>query len=231
METLKKYLDNQKIQYNSQILDKFYIYYDLLIEWNNKFNLTAIINKSDVEIKHFIDSITSYNYIEDNSYIIDIGAGAGFPSIPLAILKPNCKFILIDSLNKRVNFLNEVINKLELNNCEAIHSRIEDFANKNKEKFDIAIARAVAPLNILLEYSIPLLKVHGKLIAYKGSNVNDEINEALGAAKILNCKIYNKYELYLPNDDYRCLVEYLKTNKCLSKYPRSGNKPRINPLK
>ena len=231
MEELKTYLNNQKIQYNPQILDKFAIYYDLLIEWNNKFNLTSITEKKDVEIKHFIDSITAYNYIEDNTLIIDVGAGAGFPSIPLAILKPNCKFILIDSLNKRVNFLNEVINKLELTNCEAIHSRIEDFATKNREKFDIAIARAVAPLNILLEYTIPLLKVNGKLIAYKGSNINDEINEAINAAKILNCKINNKYELNLPNDDYRCLVEYLKTNKCLTKYPRSGNKPRLNPLK
>ena len=231
MEELKKYLDSQKIQYNPQILDKFAIYYDLLIEWNNKFNLTTITEKNNVEIKHFIDSITALNYIEDNTLIVDVGAGAGFPSIPLALLKPNCKFILIDSLNKRVNFLNEVINKLELINCEAIHSRIEDFAIKNREKFDIAIARAVAPLNILLEYTIPLLKVHGKLIAYKGFNVNDEINEAKKASKILNCKINNKYELSLPNDDYRALVEYIKINKCLSKYPRLGNKPRLNPLK
>ena len=231
MEELKKYLDNQKIQYNPQILNKFELFYDLLIEWNNKFNLTSITEKSDVEIKHFIDSITAINYIEDNSLIVDVGAGAGFPSIPLAILKPNCKFVLIDSLNKRVNFLNEIVSKLELTNCECIHARVEDFAIKNREKFDYAIARAVAPLNILLEYTIPLLKVNGKLIAYKGSNINEEINEAINASKILNCVINNKYELNLPNDDYRCLIEYLKTNKCLSKYPRSGNKPRLNPLK
>ena len=231
MEELKNYLESLNIQNIDEILNKFSIYYNLLIEWNNKFNLTSITDKKDVEIKHFIDSISSYNYINNNSLICDIGAGAGFPSIPLAILKNDCHFVLVDSLNKRVNFLKEVINKLELKNCECIHARVEDFTIKNREKFDYAIARAVAPLNILLEYTIPLLKVNGKLIAYKGSNINDEINEAINAAKILNCKINNKYELYLPNDDYRCLVEYLKTNKCLTKYPRSGNKPRLNPLK
>ena len=150
MEELKSYLDSQKIEYNSQILEKFELFYNLLIEWNNKFNLTAITDKKDVEIKHFIDSITAYPYIKDNSYICDIGAGAGFPSIPLAILKPNCKFILIDSLNKRINFLNEVCSQLKLDNCTCIHTRVEDFALKNKETFDITLARAVAPLNILL---------------------------------------------------------------------------------
>ena len=231
MEELKKYLENQKIEYNQQILDKFELFYQLLIEWNNKFNLTAITDKHDVEIKHFIDSITSYNYIDNNINIVDVGAGAGFPSIPLAILKPNCKFILIDSLNKRINFLNEVITQLNLTNCECIHSRIEDYAIKNKNKFDVTIARAVAPLNILLEYTIPLLKIGGKLVAYKGSNIDDEINEAKASSSILNCKLINKYELTLPNDDYRCLVEYKKLNNCPNKYPRSGNKPRLNPIK
>ena len=230
MEELKSYLDSQKIEYNSQILEKFELFYNLLIEWNNKFNLTAITDKKDVEIKHFIDSITAYPYIKDNSYICDIGAGAGFPSIPLAILKPNCKFILIDSLNKRINFLNEVCSQLKLDNCTCIHIRVEDFALKNKETFDITLARAVAPLNILLEYTMPLLKVNGLLISHKGSNINDEILEANTASKILNCKVNNKYELNLPNGDYRCLIEYIKTNKTPNKYPRSGNKPRTNPL-
>ncbi len=230
MEELKNYLDSQKIEYNSQILEKFELFYNLLIEWNNKFNLTAITDKKDVEIKHFIDSITAYPYIKDNSYICDIGAGAGFPSIPLAILKPNCKFILIDSLNKRINFLNEVVNQLKLDNCTCIHTRVEDFAIKNKETFDITLARAVAPLNILLEYTMPLLKINGLLISHKGSNINDEILEANTASKILNCKVNNKYELSLPNGDYRCLIEYIKTSKTPNKYPRSGNKPRTNPL-
>ena len=231
MEELKKYFENQKIEYNQQILDKFELFYQLLIEWNEKFNLTAITDKNDVEIKHFIDSITSIKYIDNNTSIIDVGAGAGFPSIPLAILRPDCKFTLIDSLNKRVNFLDEVISKLDLKNCECFHSRIEDFAIKNKNKFDVSIARAVAPLNILLEYTIPLLKINGKLIAYKGSNIDEEINESKAASKILNCKLINKYELNLPNDDYRCLVEYKKFNNCPNKYPRSGNKPRLNPIK
>ena len=231
MEVLKTYLDNQKIEYNQQVLDKFELFYQLLVEWNNKFNLTAITDKNEVEIKHFIDSITSYKYIDNNINIIDVGAGAGFPSIPLAILRPDCKFTLIDSLNKRVTFLNEVISQLNLTNCVCYHSRIEDFALKNKNTFDVSIARAVAPLNILLEYTIPLLKINGKLIAYKGSNIDEEINESKAASKVLNCKLINKYELTLPNDDYRCLVEYKKFNNCPNKYPRSGNKPRLNPIK
>ena len=231
MEELKTYLESKKIEYNPAILDKFNTYYDLLIEWNNKFNLTAITDKKEVEIKHFIDSLTALDYIKDNSLICDIGAGAGFPSIPLAILLPNCKFTLIDSLNKRVNFLNEVINSLGLTNCECIHARIEDFAIKNKEKYDFALARAVAPLNILLEYTMPILKINGILLSHKGSNINEEILEAENASKILNCKINNKYELSLPNGDYRCLIEYIKLKSTPPKYPRGGNKPRLNPLK
>ena len=231
MEELKTYLENQKIQYNPQILDKFATYYDLLIEWNNKFNLTAITDKNEVEIKHFIDSLTALEYIKDNSLICDIGAGAGFPSIPLAIFLPSCKFTLVDSLNKRINFLNEVVNKLELTNCTCIHARIEDFAIKNKEKYDIALARALAPLNILLEYTMPILKINGVLLSHKGSNIDDEIKEAENASKILNCKINHKYDLSLPNGDYRCLIEYIKTNSTPPTYPRGGNKPRLNPLK
>ena len=231
MEELKTYLESKKIQYNPAILDKFNSYYELLIEWNNKFNLTAITDKKEVEIKHFIDSLTALEYIKDNSLICDIGAGAGFPSIPLAILLPNCKFTLVDSLNKRVNFLNEVVNKLGLTNCECIHARIEDFAIKNREKYDIALARAVAPLNILLEYTMPVLKINGILLSHKGSNINDEILEAENASKILNCKINNKYELSLPNGDYRCLIEYIKIKSTPPKYPRGGNKPRLNPIK
>ena len=230
MEELKKYLESLKIQNIDQILEKFNIYYDLLIEWNNKFNLTSITDKKDVEIKHFIDSITSFNYIESNSYICDIGAGAGFPSIPLAIIKPDCKFILIDSLNKRINFLQEIIDKLGLNNCKCIHTRVEDFAIKNRNSFDYTIARAVAPTNILLEYTIPLLKINGKLIAYKGSNIEEELSQAQNAFKILNCLITNKINLQLPNGDFRCLLEVQKLNNNSNKYPRLGNKPRTNPL-
>ena len=231
MEELKTYLESKKIQYNPAILDKFNTYYELLIEWNNKFNLTAITDKKEVEIKHFIDSLTALEYIKYNSLICDIVAGAGFPSIPLAILLPNCKFTLVDSLNKRINFLNEVVNKLGLTNCECIHARIEDFAIKNREKYDIALARAVAPLNILLEYTMPILKINGILLSHKGSNINDEILEANNASKILNCKINNKYELSLPNGDYRCLIEYIKIKSTPPKYPRGGNKPRLNPIK
>lgn len=230
MEKLREFLINNNVENIDQTLDKFNLYYNLLIEWNNKFNLTAITEKNEVEIKHFIDSLSSFEYIKDNTLICDIGAGAGFPSIPLAILKPNCKFILIDSLNKRINFLNEIIKALNLNNCECIHTRIEDYAAKNREKFDYTLARAVASMPTLLEYTIPLLKVSGKLIAYKGSNIQEELNLSLNALKLLNSSILKKHELYLPNNDYRCIVEIIKNNKTSNKYPRSKNKPRLDPL-
>lgn len=230
MNNLKNYLNQLKIENIDLIIDKFKLYYNLLIEWNNKINLTSITEKEDVEIKHFIDSLTSYNLIEDNSLICDIGAGAGFPSIPLAIVKPNCKFVLIDSLNKRINFLNELINKLNLKNCVCIHSRIEDYARKNLNKFDYCIARAVAALPTLLEYTIPLLKIKGSLIAYKGSNYQEEIDISNNALNKLNSKIVAKNELTLPNNDKRCLLQIIKNNNCLNIYPRSGNKPRLNPL-
>ena len=230
MNNLKDYLNQLKIENIDLIIDKFELYYNLLIEWNNKINLTSITEKEDVEIKHFIDSLTSYNLIEDNSLICDIGAGAGFPSIPLAIVKPNCKFVLIDSLNKRINFLNELIDKLNLKNCVCLHSRVEDYARKNLNKFDYCIARAVAALPTLLEYTIPLLKVKGSLIAYKGSNYQEEIDISNNALNKLNSKIVAKNELTLPNNDKRCLLQIIKNNNCLNIYPRSGNKPRLNPL-
>lgn len=230
MNKLKNYLESLNINNIDLVLNQFEIYYKLLIEWNEKINLTSITEKEDVEIKHFIDSITSYNLIKDNSIICDIGAGAGFPSIPLAILKPNCKFILIDSLNKRITFLNELIKKLNLNNCECIHIRVEDYAKNNLNKFDYCIARAVASLPTLLEYTIPLLKVNGLLISYKGSNYQEEIDMSNNAFNKLNSKIKSKIDLTLPNEDKRCLLEIIKLNKCPSIYPRSGNKPRTNPL-
>ena len=168
LDILKQYLiDNG---YDSKSYDKFVTYYDLLIEWNNKFNLTSITDEKDVQIKHFIDSILPNDILKDSKYICDIGCGAGFPSIPLAILNEDKNFTLVDSVNKKITFINHVIDVLQLKNVSAIHSRAEDFAQLNFQKYDVCVARALAQLPTLAEYTIPILKKNGILISYKGKN-------------------------------------------------------------
>ena len=228
MRILEQYFKENN--YDESLIVKFRIYFDLLIEWNNKFNLTNITEKEEVEEKHFIDSLLAEKYILKNSTICDIGSGAGFPSIPLAIVRSDCKFTLVDSLNKRVNFLNEVVEKLELSNCECIHDRAEDYALKHLNQYDYCVARAVAPLPTLLEYTIPLLKINGSLLAYKGSNIDEEIDLSKNAFKVLKSKIKEKVDTCLPNKDYRCILNIVKEDKTPKGYPRGGNKPRIKPL-
>lgn len=153
-------------------IKQFYEYMKFLLEWNEKINLTAITDEDEIILKHFIDCISIQKYIDNDANIIDLGTGAGFPGIPLKIVMPEAKITLVDSLNKRINFLNELINKLELKNIETIHSRAEELAKNKKyrEKFDIALSRAVAPLNVLTEYTLGFIKIGGRLIAMKGSN-------------------------------------------------------------
>lgn len=229
MKLLQSYLENLNIK-DPTMMDKFLSYFDLLIFWNKKFNLTAITDKDAIEIKHFIDSLAGTVLIARDSTICDIGSGAGFPSIPLSIIRPDCEFYLVDSLAKRVSFLNEVIKQLGLTNCEAIHARAEDFSSAHKNTYDYCVARAVAPMPTLIEYTLPLLKVGGKLLAYKGSNVNEEIDLSTKALSCLYGKIEKIHHFNLPNDDYRCIVEVVKWAKCPPCYPRSGNKPRLKPL-
>ena len=184
------YLSELKIDLSDKQLEQFYEYMKLLIQWNKVMNLTGITDSNEIIIKHFIDSLTVLKEIDEKSTIIDVGTGAGFPGIPLKIAFSNTKVVLLDSLNKRINFLNEIINKLDLNNIKAIHGRAEDFGQdkEHREKYDIAIARAVAPLNILLEYLMPFVKVKGKCICMKGSNVEDEIVNSKKAIQILKGK-------------------------------------------
>lgn len=214
-------------------IKRFYEYMNLLQEWNEKINLTAITEPKEVIIKHFIDCLTISKKIENNAKIIDVGTGAGFPGIPLKIYNESLKLTLLDSLNKRTMFLREVIEKLELQNVEIIHGRAEDFAQDKsyRECYDYAVSRAVAPLNILLEYLVPYIKINGKVIAMKGSNATDEIKDSKNALKLLESKVIDEEKILLPeNSGERYIIIVEKTNKTNKKYPRKAGIPKKNPL-
>lgn len=207
-------------------------YYHLLIDWNNKINLTAIVDKEAVYLKHFYDSLTVVKAVNLNGDIslCDVGTGAGFPGIVLKILFPNLKITLIDSLNKRINFLNEVIQKLGLTNIKAIHARVEEYGISNREKYDLVIARAVAPLNILLEYCIPLTKVDGYFIAMK-ANVDKEIEVSSQALEKLESKIADVFSFTLPiEQSMRTIITIKKLAKTSKKFPRKYSEIKKRPL-
>ena len=235
-ELLKFEAEKMNINLTDNILNKFEIYKDLLIEWNEKFNLTAIIDEYGIIMKHFIDCLEIVKYINKNQKIIDIGTGAGFPGIVIAIYFDGEENItLVDSLNKRILFLEECINKMELKNVEVIHARAEELANNDKyrENFDIAVSRAVASLNVLLEYDSPYIKVNGKCLLLKGDNAEKEIDEAKNAIKCLNLKYTNKYlYTYSCNEETynRYLLEITKISNTPNKYPRNYGKIKKNPL-
>lgn len=213
--------------------EKFYTYMNLLLEWNEKINLTAITEPEEIIKKHFIDSLTIKKHINDNSSIIDVGTGAGFPGIPLNIVVDNCKIVLLDALNKRLNFLNEVIKQDNLKNIETIHFRAEE-AGKNKmyrESFDIATSRAVAPLNILVEYLLPLVKVGGKCICMKGSNIEEELESSKKAISILGGKIETIEQFCLHGTDMiRNIIVITKISNTPAKYPRKAGTPSKEPI-
>ena len=210
------------IELTSQQLEKLNQFYELLILWNQKMNLTRIIEKEDVYLKHFYDSLTLSKVIDLNHdlTICDVGRGAGFPGIVLKICFPNLKITLLDSLQKRVNYLNEIIKELDLKNIEAIHTRAEDYAKQNREKFDIVTARAVANLKILSELFIPMVKVNGLFIAMK-ANIEEEIENSTEILNKLDSKIEKIETFYLPIENSIrniILIEKLKPTNTL--YPR-----------
>lgn len=212
-------------------INQFERYYEFLISENKKYNLTAITEKNDVIFKHFLDSCLAEKNIIKNAKIIDIGSGAGFPSIPLKILRPDIKFVLVDSLNKRVNFLNELIKILNLQDVEAVHARAEDYIKDNREKFDYAVARAVAPLNTLLEYLVPYVKVGGECLIYKSQKLEEEIETSQNALKVLGCKV-EKIESF-NIDEIDAARKILIIKKCFVtpiKYPRGKNLPKTKPI-
>ena len=213
-------------------LNKLDRYYELLIEYNEKINLTAITEKNEVYLKHFYDSLTlikAYD-LNQNIKVCDVGTGAGFPGIVLKIFFENIDITLVDALNKRINFLNIVIDELNLKNIRAIHERAEDFAKNHIEEFDLVTSRAVAKLNILNELSIPMLKVEGYFIPMK-ANIEEEINESKNSIKLLNSKLENIVSFSLPvENSIRNLVIIKKIGKTNNKYPRNFDKIKKKPL-
>lgn len=219
-EYFKKLAKDINVEVNDDEINKFSFYMDLLLEWNEKINLTAITEKNEIILKHFIDSLTIYKYIKENDKIADVGTGAGFPGIPLAIMKNKNEVILVDSLNKRINFLKMVSEKLNLNDITIVHERAEEFSIKNKEKYDVVTARAVAHLSNLLEYSIQSVKVDGYFIAMK-AQATEELNESKNAINLLSCSLDECIEFNLPiEESKRTLIKIKKDNKTNNKYPR-----------
>lgn len=231
LKELKNKAQQINIILEEKQIENFYKYMNLLLEWNQKMNLTAITEPNDVILKHFIDSLTIEKLIDKDKKIIDVGTGAGFPGIPLSIVKEE-DITLLDSLNKRIIFLEEVIDNLELKNIKAVHSRVEEFAKNKKEResYDIATSRAVAPLNVLLEYLLPLVKIGGKCICMKGSNV-EEIEEAKNALKILGGEIEKIEKITLPESDIiRNIIIVKKVKQTPLKYPRKAGTPSKEPI-
>ena len=203
-------------------LNKLDLFYKILVDWNNKINLTSIIREEDVYLKHFYDSLTLIKAIDltKNIKLCDVGSGAGFPGIVLKIVYPNLDITLIDSLNKRVIYLNEVINKLELTNIQAIHTRMEDYSKKHEEKFDIITARAVANTKLLTEICIKALKINGKLVFMK-ANINNELDNINQLFNNLGCNLENIIRFKLPiEESNRSLVIITKNSMTKKQYPR-----------
>ena len=220
-------------------IKQFDQYYDLLVEWNSFMNLTAITEFDEVCQKHFLDSLSivkAYpdHYFEKNTFqLIDIGTGAGFPSIPIKIVFPNLKFTLVDSLNKRIKFLNEVIDQLQLSDCTAVHGRAEDLAKNSsyREQYDFCVSRAVANLSTLCEYCMPYVKVGGRFVSYKSEKITEEAEKAKHAIFVLGGKSERQVEFTLPDSDiYRNIYIIQKEKITPKKYPRKAGLPSKEPL-
>jgi len=224
-------VENLGIEITDKKLNQLEKYYELLIEYNKVMNLTGITEKEEVYLKHFYDSLTLSKIIDltKEDSLCDLGSGAGLPGIVIKIFYPNLNVVLVDSLNKRINFLNIVIKELELENITAIHTRIEEYAKENKEKFDIVTARAVAPLNILLELGINLVKINKYFIAMKGNIENEP--EFRNAIKTLNCSLGNIIKFKLPiEESNRSLIKIIKEKTNSKLFPRKYNEIKKKPL-
>lgn len=235
MDKLKEKALEMGIELTDNQLKQFEIYFHMIIEKNKVMNLTAITEKDEVIDKHFVDSLAfvKSNIKFENQRILDIGTGAGFPGIPLKIAFPDLEVVLLDSLNKRITFLNEVIDELGLKNITAIHGRAEDYAKQKeyREGFDIVVSRAVANMSTLSEYCIPYVKLNGYFMPYKSGNIEKELNQAKKAIKILGGKIQDKILFTLPETDMeRSLIEIKKEKTTPKRFPRKAGLPSKEPI-
>lgn len=228
-------LSQLQLTLTDRMKEQFAVYYDMLCEWNKIMNLTTIIQFDEVVEKHFVDSLALGAYLElkDHCTMIDIGTGAGFPGIPLKIVYPDLNVLLVDSLNKRVRFLEEVIQKLHLTGITSVHGRAEELAHKNeyREQYDLCVSRAVAHLASLSEYCLPFVKTGGTFAAYKSADISDEIEQSKKAIQILGGKINRIETFQLPETEYgRSFVIIDKVKHISKKYPRKSGTPGRCPL-
>ena len=225
---MKQYLQQQvNITLTDEMCQKLNAYCSFLLQENEKYNLTAITDVNEVWQKHFVDSLLGSVAIEQNASVCDIGSGAGFPSIPLKIVRDDISITLVDSLNKRINFTQALCAQLNIS-AEFFHERAEDFAKGHSEQFDVATARAVAPLNILMEYTAQIVKLGGVFVAYKTDL--SEVDGAKHAAELLGLQFEKHFDFILPDGSRRCILVYRKIKPTPKCYPRAQNKPRKQPL-
>lgn len=235
-DILAKGLCDLGIDVNDKMLDNLKVYRDMLADWNQHMNLTGIVEEKEVYIKHFLDSISAVKngYIKNGMSLIDVGTGAGFPGLPLRICLENLEVTLLDSLNKRINFLQEVSKSVGIDNIEYIHGRAEDFGKSEeyREKYDVATARAVAGLPVLMEFCIPFIKVGGHFVCLKGPNANLELEESKAAMEVLGVEFIEKIDVKLPESDLNHnILVFKKVKNTPEKYPRKAGKPSKNPIK
>ena len=239
MQILEKALDSMEIKYTEEQINKFAIYMELVLKWNESVNLTSIKDEDEFILKHFVDSImcAREDLFKDAKKIVDIGTGAGFPGIPLAILFPHKKFTLVDSLSKKINIIKDIVEKLELKNVILVHSRAEDFGRnkRDREAYDLCVSRAVAKLAVLSEYCIPLVRQGGYFIAYKGSDIDEELRESLKAIEEMGGKVaavvdfLNSQEQKEEINHKLIIIE--KISPTPDTYPRKAGLPQKEPIK
>ena len=232
-QIFKRECNKNKINLKESKIQKFYDYMNLILEWNEKMNLTAIKDEKEFVVKHFIDSLSTNYLVENEEKLLDIGTGAGFPGIPLKINNDNLNVTLIDSVNKKITVLNDVIDKLELNKIEALHIRAEELAKNNnyREKFDVVTTRAVSNLSTIAEYMLPFVKIGGKAICMKGPNIEQELKESTKAIQILGGQVEKIEKLNINEEFERNIVIIKKIKNTNRKYPRGQGKPAKEPIK